>query len=78
MRFLKFDIVLTMYSSLGSELTHVSLSIKEIKQLRVILDEVHFIKTINTKQARDAISLNAKRILVQRPISQGNKSGSSC
>lgn len=109
---LKFDIVLTTYSTLGSELTHQSSPIKEIKWLRVILDEAHFIKNAGTKQAKAAIALNAERrwavtgtpiqntafdlftlmaflhfepfsiksywnSLVQRPLSQGNKSGCS-
>lgn len=108
----KFDIVLTTYSTLGSELTCLSSPIKEIKWLRVILDEAHFIKNASTKQAKAAIALNAERrwavtgtpiqntafdlftlmaflhfepfsiksfwnSLIQRPLSQGNKSGSS-
>ena len=112
MGFLKFDIVLTMYSTLGSELTRLSSLIKEIKWLRIILDEAHFIKNANTKQAKAAIALNVERRwavtgtpiqnttfdlfrmmkllhfepfsmesfwnnLFQRPLSQGNKSGSS-
>lgn len=108
----KFDIVLTTYSTLGSELNNLSSPIKEIKWLRIILDEAHFIKNAGTKQAKAAIALNAERrwavtgtpiqntafdlftlmaflhfepfsiksywnSLVQRPLSQGNKSGCS-
>ncbi|KAH9316639.1 hypothetical protein KI387_025266 [Taxus chinensis] len=57
----KFDIVLTTYSTLGSELDYLGSPMKEVEWLRVILDEAHFIKNAGTKQAKAAIALKAQR-----------------
>nr|ATG70975.1 DNA/RNA helicase protein [Cupressus duclouxiana] len=57
----KFDIVLTTYSTLGSEFFCPGSPMKEVDWLRVILDEAHFIKNANTKQAKAAIALKAQR-----------------
>nr|ATG70983.1 DNA/RNA helicase protein [Juniperus flaccida] len=57
----KFDIVLTTYSTLGSEFFCPGSPMKEVDWLRVVLDEAHFIKNANTKQAKAAIALKAQR-----------------
>nr|ATG70978.1 DNA/RNA helicase protein [Cupressus sempervirens] len=57
----KFDIVLTTYSTLGSEFFCPGSPMKEVDWLRVILDEAHFIKNANTKQAKAAVALKAQR-----------------
>ncbi|KAG8367814.1 hypothetical protein BUALT_Bualt16G0111800 [Buddleja alternifolia] len=57
----KHDIVLTTYSTLASEESWEESPIKKIEWRRVILDEAHVIKNVNTQQSRAVANLNAKR-----------------
>ncbi|KAK6127214.1 hypothetical protein DH2020_039057 [Rehmannia glutinosa] len=57
----KHDIVLTTYSTLASEESWDKSPIKKIEWRRVILDEAHVIKNVNTQQSRAVTNLNAKR-----------------
>ncbi|KAL6539756.1 hypothetical protein OROHE_011527 [Orobanche hederae] len=57
----KYDIVLTTYSTLASEESLDKSPIKRIEWRRVILDEAHVIKNVNTQQSRAVTNLNAKR-----------------
>lgn len=58
---LKYDIVLTTYSTLASEESCEESPIKKIEWRRVILDEAHMIKNANTQQSQAVTNLNAKR-----------------
>lgn len=57
----KHDIVLTTYSTLATEESWSASPIKKIEWRRVILDEAHVIKNVNTQQSRAVTNLNAKR-----------------
>ncbi|KAL7134254.1 hypothetical protein ABFS83_11G014300 [Erythranthe nasuta] len=57
----KHDIVLTTYSTLASEESCEGSPIKKIEWRRVILDEAHVIKNVNTQQSRAVTNLKAKR-----------------
>ncbi|KAI3446559.1 hypothetical protein Pfo_003224 [Paulownia fortunei] len=57
----KHDIVLTTYTTLASEESWDKSPIKKIEWRRVILDEAHVIKNVNTQQSRAVTNLNAKR-----------------
>ncbi|GFP92880.1 putative swi/snf-related matrix-associated actin-dependent regulator of chromatin subfamily a member 3-like 1 [Phtheirospermum japonicum] len=56
----KHDIVLTTYSTLASEESWDKSPIKGMEWRRVILDEAHVIKNVNTQQSRAVTKLNAK------------------
>lgn len=57
----KYDIVLTTYSTLASEESQDESPIKKIEWRRIILDEAHVIKNVNTQQSRAVTNLNSKR-----------------
>ncbi|KAK4392533.1 chromatin subfamily A member 3-like 1 [Sesamum angolense] len=57
----RHDIVLTTYTILASEESWDGSPIKKIEWRRVILDEAHVIKNVNTQQSRAVTNLNAKR-----------------
>ncbi|KAL2501955.1 DNA/RNA helicase protein [Forsythia ovata] len=57
----KYDIVLTTYTTLSSEESWEQSPIKKIEWRRVILDEAHVIKNVNSQQSRAVTNLNAKR-----------------
>ncbi|XAR69506.1 DNA helicase [Bertholletia excelsa] len=58
---LKYDIVLTTYSTLASEEHWQGSPVKKIDWWRIILDEAHVIKNVNAQQSRAVTGLNAKR-----------------
>ncbi|XP_052161839.1 putative SWI/SNF-related matrix-associated actin-dependent regulator of chromatin subfamily A member 3-like 1 [Oryza glaberrima] len=58
---LKYDIVITTYSTLGQELEQEGSPVKEIEWFRVILDEAHVIKNSAARQTKAVIALNAER-----------------
>ncbi|XP_051148927.1 putative SWI/SNF-related matrix-associated actin-dependent regulator of chromatin subfamily A member 3-like 1 [Andrographis paniculata] len=57
----RYDIVLTTYSTLGSDETIFRSPINKIEWRRVILDEAHVIKNVEAKQSQAVLALNAKR-----------------
>ncbi|KAL2228148.1 UNVERIFIED_CONTAM: chromatin subfamily A member 3-like 1 [Sesamum indicum] len=57
----RHDIVLTTYTVLAIEESWDKSPIKKIEWRRVILDEAHVIKNVNTQQSRAVTKLNAKR-----------------
>ncbi|KAA8517345.1 hypothetical protein F0562_017649 [Nyssa sinensis] len=71
---LKYDIVLTTYSTLSSEESWLGSPIKKIEWWRVILDEGHMIKNINAQISRAVTNLNAKRrwVVTGTPIQNGS------
>ncbi|KAG9454866.1 hypothetical protein H6P81_007770 [Aristolochia fimbriata] len=70
----KYDIVLTTYNTLASELEWPESPINETEWLRVILDEAHVIKNVGTKQSEAVINLKAKRrwAVTGTPIQNGS------
>ncbi|XP_023741321.1 putative SWI/SNF-related matrix-associated actin-dependent regulator of chromatin subfamily A member 3-like 1 [Lactuca sativa] len=70
----KYDIVLTTYSTLGSELNNMNTPIKKIAWWRVILDEAHVIKNHKANQSVAVTMLNAKRrwVVTGTPIQNGS------
>ncbi|KAI7734849.1 hypothetical protein M8C21_025477, partial [Ambrosia artemisiifolia] len=70
----KYDIVLTTYSTLGSELDSSSDPIKKIDWWRVILDEAHIIKNHKAKQSNAVNKLNARNrwVVTGTPIQNGS------
>ncbi|KAK9069299.1 hypothetical protein SSX86_013415 [Deinandra increscens subsp. villosa] len=70
----KYDIVLTTYSTLGSELDSSTDPIKKIDWWRVILDEAHIIKNHRAKQSIAVSKLNAKNrwVVTGTPIQNGS------
>ncbi|RLM85102.1 hypothetical protein C2845_PM04G29450 [Panicum miliaceum] len=86
---LKYDLVLTTYSILGTEFEQEDSPVKQIEWFRVILDEAHVIKNFTARQTKAVIALNAERrfqpfsiksywqSLIQRPLENGNKTGLS-
>jgi len=57
---LKYDLVLTSYSILGTEFEQDS-PVNQIEWFRVILDEAHVIKNSTARQTKAVIALNAER-----------------
>lgn len=57
----EYDIVLTTYSTLATEDACPESPVKKIEWYRVILDEAHVIKNVNTLQSRAVTKLNSKR-----------------
>ena len=57
---LKYDLVLTSYSILGTEFEQDS-PVNQIEWFRVILDEAHVIKNSTARQMKAVIALNAER-----------------
>lgn len=57
---LKYDLVLTTYTTLGAEFEQDS-PVKEIDWFRVILDEAHVIKNSAARQTKAVIALNTER-----------------
>ncbi|XP_062189733.1 putative SWI/SNF-related matrix-associated actin-dependent regulator of chromatin subfamily A member 3-like 1 [Phragmites australis] len=57
---LKYDLVLTTYSTLGTEFEQDS-PLKDINWFRVILDEAHVIKNSAARQTKAVIALNTER-----------------
>ncbi|KAK4481770.1 hypothetical protein RD792_012681 [Penstemon davidsonii] len=57
----KYDIVLTTYSTLAIEQSSQESPINKIEWRRIILDEAHVIKNVNSQQSRAVINLKAKR-----------------
>jgi len=57
---LKYDLVLTSYSILGTEFEQDS-PVNQIEWFRVILDEAHVIKNSTARQTKAVIALNAQR-----------------
>lgn len=70
----KYDIVLTTYNTLGSELNCSHSPINEVEWLRVILDEAHVIKNVAAKQTEAVIKLKAERrwVVTGTPIQNGS------
>ncbi|KAL6997704.1 RING-type E3 ubiquitin transferase [Sarracenia purpurea var. burkii] len=70
----KYDIILTTYSTLGSEVNWPDTPMKKIEWWRVILDEAHVIKNVNSQQSRAVAALNAKRrwVVTGTPIQNGS------
>ncbi|KAM7256471.1 hypothetical protein ACFE04_012212 [Oxalis oulophora] len=70
----KYDIVLTTYSTLGSEATWIDSPMKKMEWWRVILDEAHIIKNANSQQSRAVTSLKASRrwAVTGTPIQNGS------
>ncbi|KAK1427011.1 hypothetical protein QVD17_15693 [Tagetes erecta] len=70
----KYDIVLTTYSILGSEVDSSYDPIKKIDWWRVILDEAHIIKNHRAKQSSAVNKLNAKNrwVVTGTPIQNGS------
>ncbi|WOH06344.1 hypothetical protein DCAR_0625770 [Daucus carota subsp. sativus] len=68
----KYDLVLTTYSTLGSEDSSESPAFK-VNWWRVILDEAHIIKNANAQQTRAVNKLSAKRrwVVTGTPIQNG-------
>ncbi|TVU37539.1 hypothetical protein EJB05_10858, partial [Eragrostis curvula] len=58
---LKYDLVLTTYSTLGAEFEQEDSPVKEIDWFRVILDEAHVIKNSAARQTKAVIALNTER-----------------
>nr|CAB3458767.1 unnamed protein product [Digitaria exilis] len=58
---LKYDIILTTYSILGTEFEQEDSPVKLIEWFRVILDEAHVIKNSTARQTKAVIALNAER-----------------
>jgi SWI/SNF-related matrix-associated actin-dependent regulator of chromatin subfamily A3 len=58
---LKFDIVLTTYSTLSTEFGNKNSPIKDIEWYRVILDEAHIIKNAAAQQTKAVVALKAER-----------------
>jgi SWI/SNF-related matrix-associated actin-dependent regulator of chromatin subfamily A3 len=58
---LKYDLVLTSYSILGTEFEQEDSPVKHIEWFRVILDEAHVIKNSTARQTKAVIALNAER-----------------
>jgi SWI/SNF-related matrix-associated actin-dependent regulator of chromatin subfamily A3 len=58
---LKYDLVLTTYSILGTEFGQEDSPVKEVEWFRVILDEAHVIKNSAARQTKAVIALNAER-----------------
>uniref|UniRef100_A0A5B7BKV5 SWI/SNF-related matrix-associated actin-dependent regulator of chromatin subfamily A member 3-like 1 n=1 Tax=Davidia involucrata TaxID=16924 RepID=A0A5B7BKV5_DAVIN len=71
---LKYDIVLTTYSTLSSEDSWLGSPMKKIEWWRVILDEAHVIKNINAQISRAVTNLIAKRrwVVTGTPIQNGS------
>ncbi|KAJ9544195.1 hypothetical protein OSB04_023902 [Centaurea solstitialis] len=70
----KYDIVLTTYSTLGSELRNSNAPVKKIEWWRIILDEAHIIKNDRACQSEAVSMLNAKRrwVVTGTPIQNGS------
>jgi SWI/SNF-related matrix-associated actin-dependent regulator of chromatin subfamily A3 len=58
---LKYDIVITTYSILGTEFGQEGSPVNEIEWFRVILDEAHVIKNTAARQTKAVTALNAQR-----------------
>ncbi|KAK3127858.1 hypothetical protein QOZ80_7AG0579280 [Eleusine coracana subsp. coracana] len=58
---LKYDLVLSTYTTLGSEFEQEDSPVKEIDWFRVILDEAHVIKNSAARQTKAVIALNTER-----------------
>ncbi|CAM0907009.1 unnamed protein product [Alopecurus aequalis] len=58
---LKYDIVITTYSILGTEFGQEGSPVKDIEWFRVILDEAHVIKNSAARQTKAVTALNAQR-----------------
>jgi SWI/SNF-related matrix-associated actin-dependent regulator of chromatin subfamily A3 len=58
---LKYGLVLTTYSILGTEFEQEDSPVKDIEWFRVILDEAHVIKNSAARQTKAVIALNAER-----------------
>jgi len=58
---LKYDIVITTYSILGTEFGQEGSPVKDIEWFRVILDEAHLIKNSKARQTQAVTALNAQR-----------------
>ncbi|KAJ7972091.1 DNA/RNA helicase protein [Quillaja saponaria] len=75
----KYDIVLTTYSTLGSEARWLSSPLKLLVWWRIILDDAHIIKYLHDQQRQCVINLNSKRSfwqnLIQKPLEQGHQKG---
>ncbi|CAD5167909.1 unnamed protein product [Musa acuminata subsp. malaccensis] len=58
---LKYDIVMTTYTTLSAEFGDLSSPMKETEWFRVILDEAHVIKNFGAQQTKAVIALKAER-----------------
>jgi SWI/SNF-related matrix-associated actin-dependent regulator of chromatin subfamily A3 len=70
----KYDIVLTTYSTLATELRRWESPVNKIEWWRVILDEAHVIKNVNARQSQAVAELTAKRrwVVTGTPIQNGS------
>ena len=70
----KYDLVLTTYTTLGSEENCPNSPVKKVEWWRIILDEAHTIKNANAQQSRAVTNLVAKRrwAVTGTPIQNGS------